>query len=100
MSTNPNLPTFMIALDLSTCSVLAHGIAEYLARSMTYDTTPIDSWMTTDEVAQYLAIGKSEVHRLAAAGTLPSEQDGPGCKRYFRRSDLDDWRSSGGRRTY
>lgn len=96
---NPGLPTFTVALDLSTCSVIAHGIAEHLARTMTHNTMSIsDPWMTTDEAARHLGIGKSEVHRLAKSEALPSEQDGPGCKRYFRRSDLDLWRLNGGRR--
>jgi hypothetical protein len=34
---------------------------------------------------------------LAAERAIPSEQEGPGCKLYFRRSDLDAWRQSGGR---
>jgi excisionase family DNA binding protein len=57
-----------------------------------------DRWMRTPEAANYLGVGKSQLHRLAAAGSVPHEQEAPGCALYFRAADLDAWRRNGGRR--
>ena len=35
---------------------------------------------------------RDTLRKLAAESAIPSEQDGPNCKLYFRRSDLDAWR--------
>jgi excisionase family DNA binding protein len=94
-------PTIMLALDASTTACLAQGIAEHLMRSdaLAYNmSASVDEWLRTADAADYLSISKSELHRLAAAGTVPHEQDGPGCALYFKRSDLDAWRRAGGRR--
>ena len=50
---------------------------------------PIDPWYGSAEAAQYLGMNRDTLRKLATAGAIPSEQDAPGCKRYFRRSDLD-----------
>jgi excisionase family DNA binding protein len=44
-----------------------------------------------------LGIHRDTLRKLAAEKAIPSEQDGPNCKLYFRRSDLDAWRLAGGR---
>lgn len=52
----------------------------------------LDGWMTTAEAAVYLGLTVAALHRLTAARTVPFEQDVPGGKCWFKRSDLDDWR--------
>ena len=56
-----------------------------------------DRWMTTAEAADYLGMTANALHKLTAARALPFAQDGPGCRCYFKRSDLDRWRDSGSR---
>ena len=51
-----------------------------------------DEWLDTRRAAEYLAISRDSVRRLAAEGSIPTEQAGVGCKLYFRRSALDEWR--------
>jgi excisionase family DNA binding protein len=51
-----------------------------------------DRWLRTAEAARYLGMSKSELHRRAAAGAIPHEQDGPGAALFFKRADLDAWR--------
>jgi excisionase family DNA binding protein len=53
-----------------------------------------DEWLDTRRAAEYLGIGRDSVRRLAAEGSIPTEQAGVGCKLYFRRSSLDEWRCS------
>jgi len=55
---------------------------------------PVDDWMDAREAAAHLGIHRDTVRKLAAQRAIPVHQDGPGCKLYFRRDELDDWRRS------
>ena len=72
---------------------LAAVISERLVAS---DDRP-DEWFDSRHAAEYLGVHRDTLRKLAAERAIPSEQDGPGCKLYFRRSDLDAWRQGGGR---
>ena len=66
---------------------VAERLAPYLA------PTPADeSWMSTSEAAKYLGLSTHALHRLTAAGRVPKHQDGPNCRCWFLRSELDAWR--------
>jgi hypothetical protein len=54
-----------------------------------------DEWLDTRRAVEYLGIHRDSLRRLAAEGTIPTEQAGAGCKLYFRRGDLDLWRCGG-----
>jgi len=56
-----------------------------------------DEWFDSRRAAEYLGVHRDTLRKLAAERAIPSEQDGRGCKLYFRRSDLDAWRHGGGR---
>jgi excisionase family DNA binding protein len=80
---------------------LLDHIADRLAavitdRLVTADNRP-DEWFDSRHAAEYLGVHRDTLRKLAAERAIPSEQDGPGCKLYFRRSDLDAWRHGGGR---
>jgi excisionase family DNA binding protein len=51
-----------------------------------------DRWLDAKGAAEYLAVPVSTIHKLSAARAIPSSQDVPGGKLYFRRSALDAWR--------
>jgi excisionase family DNA binding protein len=46
-------------------------------------------WMTVEETAKYLGIGKSKLYELAQAGEIPRHKVGKAWK--FHRDDLDAW---------
>jgi excisionase family DNA binding protein len=48
-----------------------------------------DRWMSAREAAAYLGIHVDTLRRAAAERRIPFTQDGPRCKLWFRRSDLD-----------
>jgi excisionase family DNA binding protein len=56
-----------------------------------------DDWLDSRQASEYLGLHRDTLRRLAAAREIPAEQDGRGCKLFFRRAALDDWRQSGGR---
>jgi excisionase family DNA binding protein len=76
---------------------LAERIAFALAERLSADDGDGDDWLDSRHAAEYLGLHRDTLRKLAAERTIPSEQDGPGCKLYFRRSDLDAWRRCGGR---
>jgi excisionase family DNA binding protein len=52
----------------------------------------IDAWMDARAAAAYLGIHRDTLRKLAAERAVPVHQDGPGCKLYFNRDELDEWR--------
>jgi hypothetical protein len=59
---------------------------------------PQDGWLDTRRAAEYLGVTTSGLHKLTAGRLIPFEQDGPGCRCWFKRSELDTWRENGGTR--
>jgi excisionase family DNA binding protein len=51
--------------------------------------------MDASKAAAYLGMHRDTLRKLAAQRAVPVHQDGPGCKLYFRRDELDDWRRAG-----
>ncbi len=78
-------------------SQLAESVAERIADQAAAPTGNVDKWLDSRHAAEYLGMHRDTLRKLAAERTIPSEQDDPGCKLYFRRSDLDEWRHGGGR---
>ncbi len=74
---------------------LAEYVAEGIAERLVTPRHERDEWFDTRRAAEYLGIGRDSLRRLAAERVIPTEQAGVGCKLYFRRSDLDEWRCSG-----
>jgi excisionase family DNA binding protein len=66
-----------------------------MARSGTANEQPPDEWMDARAAAVYLGVHRDNLRKLAAERAVPVHQDGPGCKLYFRRDELDGWRRSG-----
>jgi excisionase family DNA binding protein len=80
-------------LDDDALDDLAARLAPLLAERLR--TEPVDDdrrWMSTRDAATYLGIPTSSLHKLTAAREIPFEQDGPGCRCWFRRAELDRWR--------
>lgn len=76
---------------------LADRLAAAVAERLVLHEQRADEWFDSLHAADYLGVHRDTLRKLAAERAIPSEQDGPGCKLYFRRSDLDAWRRSGGR---
>jgi len=76
---------------------LADRIAFALLERLGADEREGDDWPDSRHAAEYLGVHRDTLRKLAAEQAIPSEQDGPGCKLYFRRLDLDAWRRCGGR---
>jgi excisionase family DNA binding protein len=57
----------------------------------------VPEWLDSRGAADYLGLHPDTVRKLAAERAIPAEQDAPGCKLFFLRHDLDEWRRAGGR---
>jgi hypothetical protein len=86
------------ALDDAALDVLADRLApRIVARQAIRAVTGVeDPWMTSRDAAAHLGMSVNALHKLTSARLIPFEQDGPGCKLYFRRSLLDAWRERSG----
>lgn len=73
---------------------LADRVADRIMERLSF-TQPApepDRWMNSAEAAAYLGTTANALHKLTSARTVPFEQDAPGGRLYFKRSDLDAWR--------
>jgi excisionase family DNA binding protein len=76
---------------------IADRLAAVITERLSVSDDRPDEWFDSRHAAEYLGVHRDTLRKLAAERAIPSEQDGPGCKGYFRRSDLDAWRNGGGR---
>ena len=56
-----------------------------------------DGWLSTREAADYLGISTNALHKLTASRVIRFEQDEPGGKCWFKRSEFDAFRRGDGR---
>jgi hypothetical protein len=76
-------------LDDDALAELAARLAPFLPRPEPIEG---DRWLDTRQAAGYLGMTPNALHELTASRAIPFEQDGPGAKCWFRRSELDAWR--------
>ena len=84
------------ALDDDALDRLAERLAPRLAGRLAVGTGPEpepDRWLPAREAADHLGVSIHALHRLSADRRIPASQDRPGGRLYFRRSELDRWRS-------
>jgi excisionase family DNA binding protein len=79
-------------LDEHDVDRLAELLLPRLEARVTSTTGQNDGWLGTNQAAAYLGISRTALHKATAARTIPFEQDAPGCKCWFKRSELDAWR--------
>jgi excisionase family DNA binding protein len=84
-------------LDLVIEQLADRVAAALLARLEPAAAGAAPEWMDSRAAADYLGLHRDTLRKLAAERAIPAEQDGRGCKLFFRREDLDEWRRSGGR---
>lgn len=51
-------------------------------------------WMSVETAATYLDMAEERIRKLKDRRVIPYYQDGPGCRVFLRRSELDDWMAS------
>ncbi len=73
---------------------VAAAVVEHLGRTASDDPA---EWLDSRSAAEYLGVHRDTLRKLAAEHAIPVHQGGHGCKLFFRRSDLDEWRERGGR---
>lgn len=91
-------PQDIDALTDEVVLALARRLGAYL--SQTVPAAESDGWLDFDGALEHLGMKKGALYKLTSARTIPFHQDGPGCKLWFLRSELDEWRlNASGRRT-
>jgi excisionase family DNA binding protein len=49
----------------------------------------VDKWLTLDELAEYLKLGRTTLYRMAQEGDIPASKVGSQWR--FDREEIDDW---------
>lgn len=81
-----------IALPPEMLDALADRLAPRVA-ALLQETAESERWLNSAQAADYLGLTRNALHKLTSAREIPFEQDGPSCKLFFRRSELDAWRA-------
>ena len=68
-------------------------LAERLGPFLHGPAPEADAWLDSKGAAAHLGISLHALHRLTADRRVPFSQSGPGARCWFRRSELDTWRS-------
>ena len=101
----PNERDVQVGLDLPALDGIIAALADRVAEAIAVRLTaagPVDAqeWLDSRDAAAYLGLHRDTLRKLAAERAIPAEQEGPGCKLFFLRRDLDEWRRAGGRGSY
>lgn len=79
-----------LANDPALAAELATTIAPYLPTAAAVE----DGWLDTRAAAGYAGCTVNALHKAMAARAVAFEQDVAGGKCWFRRSDIDAWRTA------
>lgn len=99
MTSSPDLAAALVAsLDDPALDAQADLLALKLEARLKLAQAAEDGWLGAKRAAGYLGLSLNALHKLAAERAIPFEQDGPGRKTWFKRSELDEWRRTGSAR--
>ena len=90
-------PEDVDALDDGTVAALARRLAPFLHQGPVVAES--DGWLDFEGALNHLGMKRGTLYKLTSARTIPFHQDGPGCKLWFLRSELDEWRLRTGPRS-
>ncbi len=65
-----------------------------MERTDAHRSEQASAWLDARSAAEYLGVHRDTLRKLAAQRAIPTHQDGPGCKLFFHRDELDEWRRS------
>lgn len=95
---SPATPPTVAAAELGALDGLLGRLADLVADRvigmLTAAGGPQEEWLDARGAAEYLGVHRDTLRKLAAERSVPTHQERPGCKLYFRRRELDAWRRS------
>jgi excisionase family DNA binding protein len=83
-------------LDDGALERLAELLAPRLAGKFAASEARESTWLDSQGAAQHLCMSRAAVYRLASERRIPFSQSIAGGKLWFRRTELDEWRTRGG----
>jgi excisionase family DNA binding protein len=75
------------ALD-AIVEIVQARVAERLEASI---DSAYPEWLSVESAASYLDVSPERVRKLVARRTIPYYQEGPGCRVFLRRRELDEY---------
>jgi Helix-turn-helix domain len=81
-----------LELDAEERRLLAREVADLVLAELRPLAAAEDGWLDGKAAAEYLGISPAALAHLAKRGQIAYEQEAPGCKRFYRRTDLEAYR--------
>ena len=60
-----------------------------MAGNTKQNNTPMDKWLTLEQIAEYLQMSTSSIYKMAQAGKIPAYKVGRQWR--FKREEIDRW---------
>ena len=83
-------------LDDAALDVLAARLAPRLVEKLAASEARESAWLDSQGAADHLCMSRAAVYRLASERRIPFSQSVAGGKLWFRRAELNEWRTRGG----
>jgi len=81
-------------IDQILCRLAELVVDRLMERTQVQSNDHASAWLDARGAAEYLGVHRDTLRKLATQRAIPTHQDGPGCRLYFRRDELDEWRRS------
>lgn len=78
-----------VELPEEALQAIAERVLGMLQPYMGHEDKGWPEWMSVETAARYLDVSPERVRKLQARGQLPYYQEGPGCRVFFNRRELD-----------
>ena len=78
-------------LDEEQLAAIAAKVRADLSTEIQPNAEPWPEWLSVESAARYLDVAQERVRKLIARRAVPYYQEAPGCRIFFRRSELDEW---------
>ncbi len=72
-------------------ALIASAVADLLNARETVTAEPWPEWMNVETAARYLDCTEERIRKLVERRQIPYYQEGPRCRVFFNRSELDQW---------
>jgi len=82
-----------LASDPRALEELQRLVAPLIEARMAEASPLPDAWLDSKGAAHYLGISTNALHKHTSARTIPFQQDTPGGKCWFKKRELDAWRT-------
>ena len=82
--------TFAVPIPPELVDAIAERAAAIAVERLQLESQAWPEWLSVETAAKYLDVSPERLRKLQARRQLPYHQEGPGCRVFFSRRELDE----------